>query len=290
MLRRNRRICIPLMGGLGNQLFQFSVGIYIQKFMAMTPKFSSNALNVGIDTPRDFMLGDLICKDSTCTHSRLFLAISKILSFLVPAVWVSERDFADLPLSRVGKRTRVLLGYFQRSIYIDSVASEILEEMSNSDAFGKVVAAPTVNDIAVHIRFGDYLSNPQTKRVHGLTAMSYYVEAVVNLLSTTSYNKIVIYSDEPKMAHSEFSRAFGPSQIPIVMSCNSTEYEDLAGMSSSKGLVISNSSFSWWAAWIGTQLHDCNVVAPRPWFATPSAADDNLLLDRWTVINRELQP
>ena len=69
-----------------------------------------------------------------------------------------------------------------------------------------------------------------------------------------------------------------------------SELEDLAGMSASRGIVISNSTFSWWAAWIGTQLHECNVVAPRPWFATPSAADDNLLPDGWTVLDRELQP
>ena len=58
----------------------------------------------------------------------------------------------------------------------------------------------------------------------------------------------------------------------------------------SSSIVISNSTFSWWAAWIGSQLHECNVIAPRPWFATPTAADVNLLPVEWTVLDRELQP
>jgi hypothetical protein len=162
--------------------------------------------------------------------------------------------------------------------------------MSNSAIFKDILLASPVNNIAVHIRFGDYLFDAQTKRVHGLSAMSYYVDSVKILQTTHKYDQIVVYSDNPQRAYSDFSRALGSSEIPITMIENSSEYEDLAGMASSKGLVISNSSFSWWAAWIGTQLHGCNVVAPRPWFANPTAADHNLLPKGWIVLDRELQP
>ena len=280
---------MPLMGGLGNQLFQFSAGLYLRKFMHRSPKFLISSLNSNGNTPRAFMLGDLISQESKCEYKRFYIAGVKILSFLVPSLWVSERDFGDFPIARVGRNTKVLLGYFQRSIYVDSVATDILNAMSNSVIFQDILLAPPVNNIAVHIRYGDYLIDPQTKRVHGLSAMSYYVNSVKLLQTTRKFDQIIVYSDNPQRAYSDFSRAFGSSEIPITMIENSSEYEDLAGMASSKGLVISNSSFSWWAAWIGTQLHGCNVVAPRPWFANPTAADDNLLPDEWTVLNRELQ-
>ena len=290
MLQKNRNICIPLMGGLGNQLFQFSVGIYIQKFMEITPKFSSNGLNVGIDTHRDFMLGDLLKKSDMSVHGRFVLASFKLASFVFPSIWVSERGLDDFPLVRVANSTKVLIGYFQRYQYVDSVAAEIIHSMSQSITFSSLVLTPENNDIAVHIRFGDYLNNSETKKFHGLTAMSYYVNAVNHLRSSHSYDQIVIYSDDIDKAYSDFVEAFGLNEIPVVAKASSTEFEDLAGMSASRGIVISNSTFSWWAAWIGTQLHNCNVVAPRPWFATPSAADDNLLPDGWTVLDRELQP
>jgi hypothetical protein len=162
--------------------------------------------------------------------------------------------------------------------------------MSQSNFFASIVTAPANNELAVHIRFGDYLRNRKTRKFHGLTAMSYYVNAVKQLQLVHHYDKIVIYSDDHHKAFVEFVEAFGPSKIPVVASEGLSELEDLAGMSASMGIVISNSSFSWWAAWIGSQLHTCNVVAPRPWFSSPSAADDNLLPKDWMVLNRELEP
>jgi len=290
MRSKDRTILIPIMGGLGNQLFQFSAGIHVQKFMRRTPKFSISTLTLSGNTPREFMLGDLINHDSKSGFNRLFFAAAKLLSFFIPSLWVSETDFGDFPISRVKNRTKVLLGYFQRFVYVDSVADEILHAMSRSVLFRDILLIPSVNNIAVHIRYGDYLLNTHTRRVHGLSAMSYYVASVKLLQSEHRYDQIVIYSDNPQKAFADFSEAFGFSEIPIVMNESSSEYEDLGGMASSKGLVISNSSFSWWAAWIGSQLHECNVIAPRPWFANPTAADENLLPSRWTVLERELQP
>lgn len=290
MRSKKREITIPLMGGLGNQLFQFAAGNFVQKYHSRFPKFFIGSLSSSKNTPRVFMLGDLLDSDKKSQRKRIYFAACRVLSLIKPAIWVSERGFEDFPISRIANNTKVLLGYFQRSIYVDSVAPEILQSFSNSVTFKDLLQSPSKNNISVHIRFGDYMTNPQTKSVHGLTAMSYYVNAVNTLQITHEYDKIVVYSDDPDLAYDEFCSALGSSKVPIVLSNNSSEYEDLSNMASSKGIVISNSTFPWWAAWIGTQLHDCNVVAPRPWFATPSAADNNLLPDGWTVLDRELQP
>jgi hypothetical protein len=290
MKKLRRVLIIPFMGGLGNQLFQYAAGIHVRKFTTKHTYFSQSGLLNTKNTPRSYMLGDLLKSSDVKNRGRFTLAVFKLSSFVVPSIWVSERDLSDFPLERVSKTTKVLLGYFQRINYVDSVAAELVQAMRHSSQFRILATTLSTNDLAVHIRFGDYLSSPETKMFHGLTAMSYYVNAVNHLLSIGSFERVVIYSDDPSKAYSDFTQAFGSREIPVVPSAHLGEIEELASMSSSKGLVISNSTFSWWAAWIGTQLHDCNVVAPRPWFAMPSAAEDNLLPNRWTVLDRELQP
>lgn len=287
---KKHAVIIPLMGGLGNQLFQFVAGLHLHRHSSPHVKFSLSGLLDSRNTSRTYMLGDLLKKNDFTSRGRLFFAILRLLSFVHPKIWVSERDLQDFPIDRVSHQTRVLFGYFQRCVYVDDVAEAIIESLSQSNRFSALITVPQKNEIAVHIRFGDYLKSPETKRVHGLSAMSYYVHAVRLLLSNHEFDKIVIYSDDLQKAYSDFSDAFGPTSIPVIACTSSSELEDLAGMSSSKGIVISNSTFSWWAGWLGSRLRDCTVIAPRPWFALPSEADDNLLPGTWTVLDRELQP
>ena len=55
-------------------------------------------------------------------------------------------------------------------------------------------------------------------------------------------------------------------------------------MSLSQGLIMSNSSFSWWAGWLMRQRdQSARVIAPRPWFATGESAAD-LLYEDWITI------
>ena len=277
------------MGGLGNQLFQYAAGVYMQKILLRDPKYSLIGFSSSKNTPRSFMLGDLINEDDKATLGRLGLAFFKLLSFFFHSVWVAENSLGDFPLERVSRNSCVLLGYFQRHKYVDAVSTDLIKSLSLSNVFSPVFSSQTNNDIAVHIRFGDYLTNLETRSFHGLSAMSYYVEAVKFLESSHSYDKIMIYSDNQQKAFADFTYEYGLGGLPVSVSTCTSEYDDLAKISSSKGIVISNSTFSWWAAWIGTQLHECNVVAPKPWFAIPTAAEDNLLPAGWTVLNRDLQ-
>ena len=290
MNQRRQTLIIPFMGGLGNQLFQYAAGVYMRKISLRDPKYSLSGFSSSKNTPRSFMLGDLLSENDKATHGRLGLAFFKLLSFIIPSFWVAEKSLDDFPLERVRKNSIVLLGYFQRHKYVDAVSTDLIKSLSQSNVFSPLFSSPANNDIAVHIRFGDYLANLETRSFHGLSAMSYYVEAVRFLQSSHNYDKIVIYSDNQQKAFADFTYEYGLGGLPVSASTGTSEYDDLAKISSSKGIVISNSTFSWWAAWIGTQLHECNVVAPKPWFAIPTAADDNLLPVGWTVLNRVLQP
>ena len=45
---------------------------------------------------------------------------------------------------------------------------------------------------------------------------------------------------------------------------NSDEIEDLYSLSQCDGVIISNSSFSWWGAWLGKKKY--KVISPNRWF------------------------
>jgi hypothetical protein len=98
------------------------------------------------------------------------------------------------------------------------------------------------------------------------------------IIGRSKYKTLV----DSKMKSLKNRLSIGPNQEDIA--------RDFSLVQNSRYLIIPNSSFSWWAAWIGTHLHECDVVAPRPWFAVLSPADENLVPKNWTVLNRELQP
>ena len=289
MKNKNQVLIIPIIGGLGNQLFQFAAGLYLRKQYGIVPKFLLGRFTVrAVTEVRSCLLGDLVGEDEESKMGWFRFKIITLLSKVKPSILVEEKGIDDSPFARVTKSTRVIIGYFQKQNYVEAVAGEIFNSMSDSPSFGKLLSAKTVNNIAVHIRLGDYASNRAVRRSMGLSAMSYYVNAVKSLQENHEYDNIVIYSDEPERAHSEFVNAFGITIVPIVFSKNKNEFEDLVEISSCKGLVISNSTFSWWAGWLASHLHKCTVIAPRPWWAKPTIADKNLLLESWVVVDREI--
>lgn len=57
-----------------------------------------------------------------------------------------------------------------------------------------------------------------------------------------------------------------------------TEIEDMNLMAACKGIIMANSSFSWWAAW----LSDAKVIAPKAWH--PDGINRTVLSDKWIMI------
>jgi hypothetical protein len=102
----------------------------------------------------------------------------------------------------------------------------------------------------IHFRGGDYNVFPWN--MYQLPK-SYYDEAMALMLTKNPNLRFVMVTDDPNEAHKRFD-------IEIIS--NSME-EDFVMLMKAKYLIVSNSSFSWWAGWLNLNN---TVIAPSGWF------------------------
>jgi hypothetical protein len=59
-----------------------------------------------------------------------------------------------------------------------------------------------------------------------------------------------------------------------------SDLDDFRLMMNCRHFIIANSTFSWWAAWLGQQP-DKMVVAPRQWYRSGKFMDKDLVPEHW---------
>jgi hypothetical protein len=172
-------------------------------------------------------------------------------------------------------------GYYQTFEYAATVMSnpnfEKLELATSSEWYQRAaIAANNERPIMVHLRRGDY-SRPEN-RDFGILHAEYFiagVERIRRALGATN-NPIWVFSDDIKSAEDELMHAF-PSAIFIDPPSSANPAESLVLMSLGVGNVISNSTFSWWAAMLNP---NAIVVAPSRWFKN-MAEPESLIPQTW---------
>jgi hypothetical protein len=127
--------------------------------------------------------------------------------------------------------------------------------------------------LAIHVRLGDYRT-PDHRRRLGTPDPHYYVEGVRRLHERRDElqdRPIWLFSDEPDPA-AQTLRAYGLRPDRIVRSpVDSSPAEGIALLARVGGLVMSNSTFSWWGAY--WNAHSESIVAPDPWHNVSQGED-----------------
>lgn len=167
-------------------------------------------------------------------------------------------------------RTLKLNGYFQSYKYFEDYRKEIIK------AF-RLAGWCKVKEVSIHVRRGDYLTNPDFS-VLGI----YYYYQSINFFREKGYKKFIVFSDDmdwcKKNINSELYK-----DCEFDYSENKSEKEDMEYMNVCEHNIISNSSFSWWAAWLN-QNPDKIVVAPTTLFKN---ANKDMIPESWIRINNE---
>jgi hypothetical protein len=287
-------IITRLNGGLGNQMFQYAAG----RCLACT-------LNTGLkldispfrhDPLRDYELSvfniqETIASDADLNRVRRPLswmirhpveALKSVIHQDVPVRYVRERQFHFDPEIPALPDNVYLEGYWQSEKYFRKIEPLIRQEFRLRVAPGAIVQelAGRIREssgVSIHIRRGDFASNPATNATHGLCPADYYQRAIEKISRQTKDASFWIFSDDPEWA-TENIITDHPSYY--VSDHHFNNYEDLYLMSCCVHHIIANSSFSWWGAYLGSHPGKI-VIAPKNWFKKADIRTTDLLPDSW---------
>jgi hypothetical protein len=277
-------ITVSLMGGLGNQMFQYAAGKALAERHSVPLTLDLSGFGELGNTPRPFLLDRLNVPEATFAwatkpkenfvRARWNARADRLLGRIgLPKLPTSPNEYRephfhyDPAFEALGPQT-TLFGYFQSERYFNSIAANLRdwlaprEPMGNAAAFRQIDASRL--PVSLHVRRGDYL-RPGTHEVHGILGEAFYRQALGRLESLAGKEaELFVFSDDPKAAEQVLS--FVPSsRLNHVRGDPERPWEDMTLMSRCRHHVIANSSFSWWGAWLNSSPEKI-VMAPRAWF------------------------
>ena len=135
------------------------------------------------------------------------------------------------------------------------------------------------NSVCVSIRRGDYITNPTLQGRFNVCNKDYFQRAIEIMKEKLDNPVFIFFSDDIEWCRREFS-ANGMGEI-YFESGNDSLAEKLNLMRACRHFIISNSTFSWWAQWLSVNDNKI-VVSPSIWFRD---LDSNLVEDSFIKIN-----
>ena len=267
-------IITRIIGGLGNQMFQYALGrsLALQSGQELKLDLSGFAKY----PLRKFKLDNFALDVRIANEEEINGMRDGWLSkydFPLKKRHIAETQFDFIPEIMSLRHGVYLDGYWQSELYFKQVETQIREDfqfrMPISDMNKKLAEdIQSGKSLSLHIRRGDYVEDEETRAVHGHCSLEYYNKAVDYMAEREENLCIYVFSDDHAWARENFV-----SKLPVVFvdaNGRDTEIEDLRLMSMCKYHIIANSTFSWWGAWLSLAEHDNDkkvVIAPREWFA-----------------------
>jgi len=293
-------IILRITGGLGNQMFQYALGRQLAETHRTLLKLDLSSFE------SDYRKYDLHCfhtqaypatpeeiedvQGSYGVVEEVALKITRKIGFRGSAlrlarkgVAVQEKQFHFEPSVLSVPKYSYLDGYWQTERYFPDVREILRREFqvkysqdSKSRSLSDLISH--TNSVAIHIRRGDYVSNPGYHDIHGLCSLDYYHRSIRWIVDKVSDPHFFVFSDEPRWAKENLKIA----SLATIVDHNGGDrsYEDLRLMSQCKHQIIANSSFSWWAAWLNNNPQK-SVIAPLRWFNDASVDAKDLVPSSW---------
>jgi hypothetical protein len=182
---------------------------------------------------------------------------------------------------KFGKLNYDLEGYFQSEKYFDNTLTkhyfefkeELIDKLKHT-----YKAAFLKKTILLSIRRGDFVDHPDYFQL----PINYYILALINNFPDWKQRNLIILSDDINYCKFHFSfldNAFFGNQLSAI--------EQLALGSLCDDFIISNSTFSWWCAWLGEKEHS-TIIRPLHYFTEAKNKIDNdcdYFPEQWKIYN-----
>lgn len=286
---------VNIIGGLGNQMFQYALFLALKKHFPdelikiCTKGFNGYAKHNAYELDRVFGIDEQLAT----TTDLLKVAYPftgyrswQIQNHLLPARRTMKRDivyghfYEDVLTST---EYRFYDGYWHNERYFNDIREELTKAFKpihidkKNEYFANEVSS--INSVSIHVRRGDFLESAKYK---GLADLTYYEKAIRHIQQSTHVDKFVIFSNDIQWTKENILSLLGDTPFTIIdWNKGENSYLDMYLMSQCKNNIIANSTFSWWAAWLNTH-EDSIITAPDKW--VNMARNEFTLPQRWIKI------
>ncbi len=283
-MSETKSVTVALTGGLGNQMFQYAAARALAERCAAGLTLDLAFYNDR--RHRQFEL-DAFPIDITGVIGSGDRGFSnRLLNWFSPrreAVYREPHFHYDPAFESLTAPVR-LEGYFASPRYFaghEAIVRRELTPPAAEDAESQRLAAQIGSGAAtaLHVRRGDYVSQPKVSRLMGTSSLAYYAAALERIPADST---VFVFSDDIAWA-----KAHLPQLRPMIFvgeESTRPAIADLWLMTLARHHIIANSSFSWWGAWLAHE-QDGETIAPAKWFADATHDDKDLLPANWTRLS-----
>jgi hypothetical protein len=264
-------IRVVMLGRTGNNLFQYAIGrqlaehhgvplvmdgsVFNARSWAAVASFGRLPLKARIARP--FSIGSRLLKKATGRHHWEFRG--------VPVLREPAGDQRFDPRFLEAPEDCVLTGFFQTPRYFGGVEGKLREELRMDDLPWPDETRRMAERVregrsaAVHVRRTDYIGNADVE----VCGLDYYRRAMDRLRSRREGLRFYLFSDDPAWCQKHL--AADDAEVCALEGARGDALHDLYLMSQARHQVIANSSYSWWAAWLGKKSGQ-EVLLPSVWY------------------------
>ncbi|MGD1030244.1 MAG: alpha-1,2-fucosyltransferase [Opitutaceae bacterium] len=300
-------IITRLLGGLGNQMFQYAAGLALAERRRTVLKLDVSWFReyAEYEAHNRYALGCLNVTEQFATEDeidrvrgprltrteRWSLPVARLLHF---------RRYAARNTAAGNHHRAKAFGFYPE--FVEQPDGTYLDGMWQSERFFadaagllrlhfsfRYPATPPVAAMeariraghpsaAVHFRRGDYARNPLFNREIGVLPLDYYYRAVSLLLQKVPGATLYVFSDDIDGIEREFHPNAPHVFVRATHPWNS--HDKVRLMSQCDHAIISNSTFAWWGAWLNPSPSKV-VIAPDPWFAASAQDTGDVVPAAW---------
>jgi hypothetical protein len=268
-------IILIVKGGLGNQLFQLSFADYLSKKYNKKLLIDDKYLlyNRISNTKRNYSL-DLIF---TKKHKKINIFLSLIVNIYtrifskfklnLENINIIDDSFQNFDI--INKNSILILsGYFQGFINQKTINTSFISSFSLVEY--KTKFKNSRNKVCVHIRRGDYL---KYSNIYHNQELLYFMKSINYINKYCNGHIFLFFTDDTSWVIENFKI----DNITYFIASTDNDVSDFLEMSNCQNFIISNSTFSYWAANFSKNNNKI-VVYPNLWYT--DTVKNNLVKDK----------
>ncbi len=297
---------VELSGGLGNQMFEYAAARYVQLQNGDQMRF--NLYPFEKDPQRNYSLGHFaLDKDVSKlpeNEGKLRWGWSEFLCHFYNRLGMTRGEESFRKLSR----RKLLLtfdvyryypidstrtgyywkGNFQSEKYFPKMKDRLRQDFTIQDQPSESCLKilndmKKSNSVCVHIRRGDYVTNPVDHKILDICGETYYQKAMGYLNQKLDNPIFYIFSNSEEDLN-WIKEHYNLTGKVVYVNLKQPDYMELMTMANCKHFIISNSTFSWWAQYLA-QDEGKIVVAPSVWYNGDAQDAADIYQSNWHLID-----